>query len=126
MSKDKIYEKLDNIRNIEVNLTPSGCLSDSSYDDKRKAIPVYSGFIKYFPNAIREISKCSVAGNNQHHADKHLHWDKSKSKQELDSAMRHLLDHAEGIIYDEDDVRHLAKTGWRVLAMLERTLTNQF
>ena len=97
-----------------------------SYDDKRKATPVYSGFIKYFPNAVREVASASVTGNKQHHEEKELHWDMSKSKEELDSMVRHLIDHAEGIIYDEDGVRHLTKVAWRAMAMLERTLTNNF
>lgn len=94
-------------------------------DDLRKQTPIYSGFIKYFPNAIREVSMASVVGNTQHHEDKPLHWDKSKSKQELDSLMRHLTDHASGEVLDDDGVRHLTKVAWRSLAMLERTLTEQ-
>jgi len=93
---------------------------------ERKGTPVYSGFIKYFPNAIKEVAKCSQAGNDQHHKDEPLHWDKEKSKDELDSCMRHLLDHAEGIEFDDDSVRHLTKCCWRMLAMLERTLTDKF
>ena len=37
---------------------------------ERKSMPVYTGVIKYFPNAIKYISKVSLAGNNQHHPDK--------------------------------------------------------
>ena len=36
----------------------------------RKATPVFSGVLKYFPNALKEVSKCSKAGNDQHHPDK--------------------------------------------------------
>ena len=93
---------------------------------ERKGTPVYSGFMKYFPNAIKEVAKCSQAGNDQHHKDEPLHWDKEKSKDELDSCMRHLLDHAEGIEFDDDSVRHLTKCCWRMMAMLERTLTDKF
>ena len=55
---------------------------------ERKNIPVYTGFIKYFPDAIIEVTKQSVAGSKQHHGDE-VWWDKSKSKDELDSLMRH-------------------------------------
>ena len=39
--------------------------------DKRKQIPIYSGVLKYFPDAIAEVAKCSYVGNQQHHP--HLH-----------------------------------------------------
>jgi hypothetical protein len=92
----------------------------------RKGIPVYSGFIKYFPNAIKEVSECSMKANRQHNGDEHLHWAMEKSKDELDALMRHLIDHASGIEWDDDSIRHLTKVCWRSLAMLERTLTNKF
>ena len=57
---------------------------------QRKDIPIYTGFIKYFPDAIIEVTKRSVEGSRQHHGDK-VWWDKSKSKDELDSLMRHAL-----------------------------------
>ena len=34
--------------------------------EDRKKIPVYSGVINYFPDAIKEVAKCSYAGNEQH------------------------------------------------------------
>ena len=93
---------------------------------KRKATPVYSGFIKYFPNAIKEVAECSMKANRQHNGDEPLHWAMEKSKDELDALMRHLIDHASGIDWDDDNIRHLTKVCWRSLAMLERTLTNKF
>ena len=58
---------------------------------QRKATPVFSGVLKYFPNALKEVAKCSKAGNNQHHPDKPLHWDMDKSKDEYDALTRHLI-----------------------------------
>lgn len=77
---------------------------------KRKEIPIYSGFIKYFPDAIVEVTKLSVAGSKQHHPDANLHWDKSKSKDELDAMMRHLLE------------KDYASVAWRAMANLQREL----
>ena len=91
---------------------------------QRKAIPVFSGVLKYFPNALREVAKCSKAGNDQHHPDKPLHWDMSKSTDEYDALARHLIDHTINPI-DDDGVLHLAKVAWRALAGLERHLTNK-
>ncbi len=83
---------------------------------QRKSMPVYTGVLKYFPNALKYVSKVSLAGNNQHHPDKPLHWDKSKSKDHLDALTRHLID-ADKI--DDDGLLHLGKVAWRALAALE-------
>ena len=90
----------------------------------RKATPVFSGVLKYFPNALKEVAKCSQAGNDQHHPDKPLHWDMDKSKDEYDALTRHLIDHTINPI-DDDGVLHLTKVAWRALAGLERHLTNK-
>ena len=57
---------------------------------ERKRIPIYTGLIKYFPDAIAEVARVSLIGNQQHHPDKPLHWDRSKSTDELDALARHL------------------------------------
>lgn len=97
---------------------------DVSEAQKRKDTPVFSGVLKYFPNALKEISKCSKAGNDQHHPDKPLHWDMDKSKDEYDALTRHLIDHTINPI-DTDGILHLTKVAWRALAGLERHLTNK-
>ena len=91
----------------------------------RKATPVFSGVLKYFPNALKEVSKCSKAGNDQHHPDKPLHWDMDKSKDEYDALTRHLIDHTIDPV-DDDGMLHLTNVAWRALAGLERYLTNKF
>ena len=96
---------------------------DEFMDEKedRKKIPVYSGVINYFPDAIKEVAKCSYAGQQQHNPDKPLAWDRSKSGGELDALMRHLID--AGTI-DTDGVRHSAKVAWRALANLQKEIEN--
>ena len=89
---------------------------------KRKQLPVYSGVLKYFPDAIVELSKVSRAGNEQHHPDKPLHWDRSKSTDELDALTRHLLEAGK---LDTDGIRHSAKIAWRALANLQKELENE-
>jgi hypothetical protein len=86
---------------------------------QRKQRPVYTGVIKYFPKALLEVSRVSMAGNEQHHPDKPLHWDRSKSSDELDALMRHLIDAGK---IDDDGIRHSAKVAWRALANLEKEL----
>ena len=88
----------------------------------RKQMPVYSGVLKYFPDAIREVSKVSWAGNEQHHPDKPLHWDRAKSSDELDALARHLI---EAGTIDKDMQRHSAKVAWRALANLQKELEQE-
>jgi hypothetical protein len=87
----------------------------------RKQRPVYSGVLKYFPDAIMEVAFVSYKGNEQHHPDKELHWDRDKSNDELDALMRHLIN--AGTI-DKDGVRHSAKVAWRALANLQKEIEN--
>jgi hypothetical protein len=93
-----------------------------SRDMNRKECPIYSGLIAYFPKALREVAHISFMGSKQHHPDEPLHWDRKKSPDELDSMMRHLIDHANGERCDTDGTLHLAKVCWRCLAQLEKEL----
>ena len=85
----------------------------------RKGTPVFSGVLKYFPDALRAIAVCSKVGNDQHNPDKALFWDRSKSGDELDALTRHLI---EAGTVDSDGIRHSAKVAWRALANLQKEL----
>ena len=89
---------------------------------QRKKIPLFSGVIKYFPDALIEVAKTSWMGNQQHHPDKTLHWDRSKSTDELDALTRHLFQ--SGTI-DVDGIKHSAKVAWRALANLQKELEKE-
>ena len=82
----------------------------------RKQKPVFTGVLKYFPDAIMEVARCSWAGNQQHHPDKSLHWDREKSNDHLDALARHLIQAGQ---MDDDNIRHSAKVAWRALANLQ-------
>lgn len=90
-----------------------------SVAQQRKDTPVFSGVLNYFPDAIREVARCSKVGNDQHNAGQPLHWDRSKSTDELDALTRHLL---EAGTIDTDGVRHSAKVAWRALANLQKEI----
>jgi len=100
--------------------------TESAYikDVPRKKMPVYTGVMKYFPNALKYVSRISQAGNDQHHPEKPLHWDKSKSFDHTDALARHLLDHSCEPI-DDDGYLHLGKVAWRALAALEIYLEDE-
>lgn len=89
---------------------------------ERKQIPITTGVLDYFPLAIAEVAKCSWAGNQQHHPDKELHWDKTKSTDHSDCIARHLIDRGK---FDTDGQRHSAKLAWRALALLELELEKE-
>lgn len=112
---------VNGINNINVEATDIS--EEVSKAQIRKGQPVFSGVMSYFPNALKAVSETSLAGNIQHHPDKPLHWDMSKSSDEKDALVRHLIDHSIDPL-DDDGQLHLAKVAWRALAALERYLTN--
>ena len=85
----------------------------------RKAAPVYSGCLAYFPDALVAVAELSRIGNEQHNPGSPLHWDRSKSGDEADALVRHLLERG---TLDSDGVRHSAKVAWRALAMLQKEI----
>lgn len=85
----------------------------------RKQRPLFSGVLRYFPDALLEVAHCSYAGNEQHNPGEPLRWAKEKSPDEHDALMRHLLQAGER---DTDGLRHSAKVAWRALAALQREI----
>ncbi len=88
----------------------------------RKALPIFSGVLRYFPDALAAVAEVSRIGNEQHNPGQPLHWAKEKSRDEYDALTRHLVD--VGTI-DSDGVRHAAKVAWRALAGLQREIERE-
>lgn len=82
----------------------------------RKGLPIFTGCIDYFPDALLAVAAVSKQGNDQHNPGQPLHWSRGKSDDHADTAGRHLLER--GTI-DVDGHRHTAKAAWRVLALLQ-------
>ena len=89
---------------------------------ERKEIPVYSGLLMYFPDACRAVANLSFVANEQHNPGTKMHWDRSKSGDELDAMMRHAL---EAGTIDDDGMRHSTKVAWRALANLQKEIENE-
>lgn len=100
--------------------TPRSYLpSDAS---QRKNIPIATGVLDYFPDAIAAIAKVSKAGNDQHNPGSVLHWDRSKSGDEADAMMRHFMERGK---LDCDGISHSAKMAWRALAFLQKEIEGE-
>lgn len=83
---------------------------------ERKGLPITTGVLDYFPDAIAAVAEVSRIGNDQHNPGQPLHWAKEKSTDHADCITRHLLDRG---MFDTDGVRHSAKVAWRALALLQ-------
>ena len=89
-------------------------------DDKaRKALPIFTYLTEYFPDATLAEVGVAVAGNEQHNPGQPLHWAREKSRDQLNTAFRHLWDHKAGATKDIDGQYHLAKAIWRLKAELQ-------
>ena len=88
----------------------------------RKALPIFSGVLDYFPNAIAAVAKLSKVGNDQHNPGEPLHWARGKSTDHADTIVRHLMERG---TVDGDGVRHSTKAAWRALALLQEELERE-
>ena len=88
----------------------------------RKGVPIVTGVLDYFPDAIAAVAECSRIGNEQHNSGSPLHWDRSKSGDEADALGRHLLERG---TLDSDGIRHSAKLAWRALALLQKEIEGE-
>lgn len=101
---------------------PARATTISSDPKARKATPIASGVLDYFPDALAAVAQVSHAGNEQHNPGKPLHWDRSKSSDEADALIRHFLERG-GI--DTEGLRHSAKMAWRALALLQKEIEKE-
>lgn len=84
---------------------------------ERKAEPVVTGAMRYFPDAIAAMARLSVAGNNKHNPGEPLHWARGKSMDQDDCAGRHLLN--PDAIDPETGETELTAAFWRMGAALQ-------
>jgi hypothetical protein len=85
----------------------------------RKDVPIFSGVLRYFPDALAAVAILSRIGNDQHNPGQPLHWARGKSNDQLDALVRHLM---EAGTVDTDGVLHDTKVAWRALANLQLRL----
>lgn len=87
---------------------------------KRKEIPLFSGFVSYFPDTMAAVAQLSVIANEQHNPGQPLHWSKHKSTDHADSCQRHLSEIGPNWTNrDTDGVLHAVKAAWRANAIVQ-------
>lgn len=84
--------------------------------EARKNVPMATGVLDYFPDALAAVADVSRVGNMQHNPGQPLHWSKHLSTDHADCLLRHLVDRGK---LDTDGMRHSAKVAWRALALLQ-------
>ena len=92
---------------------------------ERKALPIWTHLIEYFPDAFLEVVRVSVLGNQQHNPGEPMHWARGKSTDQMNTAARHMFDHSRGALRDIDGAYHLAKAVWRLSAELQLTIERE-
>ena len=90
-------------------------LADSA---ARKKIPLATGCLDYFPDALAAVAELSYIGNEKHNPGEPLHWARGKSNDHPDCLMRHFLDRGKM----DGEVRHSTEVCWRALAILQLEL----
>ncbi len=92
--------------------------------EDRKSAPLYSGVLKYFPDALLEVARLSKFGNDKHNPGEPLHWSKGKSADHDDCVARHLL--SAGTRSETDgNHRHRTMMAWRALAALQTEIEEE-
>ena len=85
---------------------------------ERKRIPLFSGVVAYFPDALVGVARVSFEGNEKHNPGQPLHWAREKSTDHEDCIARHSVDALKAATLEEK-VQHLRNRAWRALASLQ-------
>lgn len=104
----------------------------------RKEFPLLTVLTAYFPDAIEALVELCKQGNVQHAVDDkavnpfklptdRVTWDRAKSNEQTETAMRHLWDHERakrgvGSLADADGHLHIIKSMWRTAAEAQLTI----
>lgn len=85
----------------------------------RKKIPLATGCLDYFPDALAAVAELSRIGNDKHNPGEPLHWSRGKSNDHPDCLLRHFAERGKIDTSGSEPVRHSTQTAWRALAILQ-------
>jgi hypothetical protein len=91
-------------------------------DAARKALPILTFLCEYFPDVVVALTQLCVQGNVQHNAHldpTDIKWARGKSKDQLNTAFRHIFERKLGIKRDSDGQLHAVKGAWRCMAQAQ-------
>lgn len=84
---------------------------------ERKEMPVHTGVMLYFPDALAAVSRVSKKGNDKHNPGEPLGWQRHKSTDHTDCTARHMLSPC---AMDPDSGElEMAHALWRLLAEVQ-------
>lgn len=94
--------------------------------EHRKTLPMTSGLLDYFPDALACVSQVSWVGNMKHNPGEPMHHARGKSMDHADCILRHLVERGGHDVVvvagQEHKIRHSAALAWRALALLQEEL----
>lgn len=90
---------------------------------ERKAAPLWSGVMLYFPDALMAVARLSKKANDKHNRGEPLHWSKEKSNDHGDCLTRHQLEPEK--MDEEMQEIHAVHVAWRALAQLQIIIERQ-
>ena len=102
----------------------AGRMSPPATSAERKAMPVFSGCLNYFPAALQLVSVLSRLGNEKHNPGEPLHHARGKSMDHGDCITRHQLE--VGTIDPDTDLDHAVGVAWRALAQLQELAEKRY
>lgn len=88
----------------------------------RKRVPMFTGFVDYFPDAVAAVAEHSFKGNDKHNPGQPLHHDRGKSMDHTDCILRHASNY-DGMDGDALEVVALA---WRAMALAQEVLERKY
>ena len=101
-----------------------GRMSPPTTSAERKAMPVFSGCLNYFPAALQLVSVLSKLGNDKHNPGEPLHHARGKSMDHGDCIVRHQLE--AGTIDPDTGLDHAVGVAWRALAQLQELAEKRY
>lgn len=84
---------------------------------ERKATPIMTGMVDYFPLACAAVARLSKKANEKHNPGQPVHWSRDKSTDHADCIVKHLVDR--GTVDPEFGELHEVAAAWRALALCE-------
>ncbi len=88
----------------------------------RKDLPIASGFMDYFPDAIAAVAELSRIANEKHNPGMPMHWSKDKSTDHADCLIRHFMQRGTWDTVEGVAVLHATEMAWRAMAILQLEL----